>query len=354
MKFHFITHDKFIVLLYIYMLRGGKPQPVDINLYNSIKKKVYKDIPKHSAYRSGILVQKYKDAFKKKYGSKSPYSGKKNTNKGLGRWFKEKWVNQRGEIGYKNKNDIYRPTYIITDDTPTTHAEISKKELDRARKEKGDKGRVKKFKRKKPRKKIKRKKQMGGSKTRKPGVEGKPGTVILFEDHKDFRPNLTPSEIFKLGSFGGTYWRPIKSSVTGKKYKDMHKKYPKEWWEGVDKLTTPFSKYDKKINKYGVQVGTTLEFWEEKNWITKYHPYGWVHWYCDFYMGKRCPDDKRQIMRWKGVAGSNGRFLKWLATLIKKKNGEWDDETISPKIRQTLQHWAYMPTKKDMDKHMKS
>ena len=32
-------------------------------LYEKIKKKVYADIPKHSAYRSGILVQKYKDAF---------------------------------------------------------------------------------------------------------------------------------------------------------------------------------------------------------------------------------------------------------------------------------------------------
>ena len=41
-----------------------------------IKLKVYKDIPKHSAYRSGILVQKYKNAFKKKYGNKSSYREK--------------------------------------------------------------------------------------------------------------------------------------------------------------------------------------------------------------------------------------------------------------------------------------
>ena len=40
---------------------------------------------------------------------------------------------------------------------------------------------------------------------------------IIFKDYPDFRPNLTPREMFKLGSFGGTYWRPIYSSVT-KKY----------------------------------------------------------------------------------------------------------------------------------------
>ena len=37
------------------------------------------------------------------------------------------------------------------------------------------------------------------------------GGKIHFEDHPEFRPNLSPRQIFKLGSFGGTYWRPIKS-----------------------------------------------------------------------------------------------------------------------------------------------
>ena len=39
-----------------------------------------------------------------------------------------------------------------------------------------------------------------------------------------------------------------------------------------------------------------LEAWEEKNWISKYHPYGWVHWYCDFFSGKRGPDDSRRVL----------------------------------------------------------
>ena len=46
------------------------PTPADLKLYEIIKKKVYKEIPLHSAYRSGILVQKYKEAFKKNIKTK--------------------------------------------------------------------------------------------------------------------------------------------------------------------------------------------------------------------------------------------------------------------------------------------
>ena len=42
---------------------------------------------------------------------------------------------------------------------------------------------------------------------------------LFFPDYPDFTPNLTPSEIFQRGSFGGTYWRPIYSRVTKKNYK---------------------------------------------------------------------------------------------------------------------------------------
>ncbi len=29
--------------------------------------------------------------------------------------------------------------------------------------------------------------------------------TIKFKDYPDFEPNLTPEEMFRLGSFGGTY-----------------------------------------------------------------------------------------------------------------------------------------------------
>lgn len=172
---------------------------------------------------------------------------------------------------------------------------------------------------------------------------------IIFEDYPDFKPNLTPRDIFKLGSFGGTYWRPIYSSITKKNYKNKHKKYPKSWWKGIsnNKLTTHWDDYDISINKYKVKVGTTLEFWEEKKWITKHHPYGWVQWYCNFYLGKRSKDDERQIKRWIKTAGPNSRFRKRLINMIKEKKSKYNNYKISPKIRQTLQHWGYKLTNKD-------
>ena len=179
--------------------------------------------------------------------------------------------------------------------------------------------------------------------------------TFFFEDHPEFNPNLSPSEIFKLGSFGGTYWRPIYSRITHKDYKNQHKKYPASWWEGLSdkQLTTPWENYDVSLNKYGKKVGTTLQFWEDKGWIKPSHPYGWIQWYCDFFMGKRSKDDERQIDRWLGLAGENGRFRKWLVTQIKKKKGAHNDASISPAIRQTLQHWAYVLTKKDYDRELK-
>lgn len=138
----------------------SKNNPVDQKLYDRIKTRIKREIPKHSAYRSGIIVTKYKESFKKKYGSrKSPYTGKKNTS-GLARWFKEDWKNQRGEVGYKYKSDVYRPTKRITKKTPTTFKELSKKQISKARVIKKTKGRVSNFKKintRKSKKKIKRK-----------------------------------------------------------------------------------------------------------------------------------------------------------------------------------------------------
>ena len=123
--------------------------PKDAKLYESIKNKVYKQITKHSAYRSGILVKVYKKAYLKKYKSNDAYYGKKTNKQGLARWFKEEWKNQRGEVGYKNTNDVYRPTRRVTPKTPLTFNELTKYELTKAKKIKEIKGRVYRFRNKK-------------------------------------------------------------------------------------------------------------------------------------------------------------------------------------------------------------
>ena len=122
------------------------PQPKDQKLYNKTKRYIYKKYPKHSAYRSGLLVQEYKKRFSKKYGKKrDPYKGKKTEKKGLGRWFREKWVNQRGEVGYRYKSDVYRPSKRVTKKTPKTYKELSKRQIKIARSKKYRKGRVNRF-----------------------------------------------------------------------------------------------------------------------------------------------------------------------------------------------------------------
>ena len=65
-------------------------------------------------------------------------------------------------------------------------------------------------------------------------------------------------------------------------------------------------------------------------------------------MGRRTDDDERQIKRWLALTGPKGRFKNRLINMIKKKDSKYDDETISPVIRQTLQHWGYKLTSNDL------
>jgi hypothetical protein len=178
-------------------------------------------------------------------------------------------------------------------------------------------------------------------------------TKIIFKDHLDFTPNLTPSEIFKLGSFGGTYWRPIYSSVTKQNYENQHLEFPKSWWKDIPEDFLSSTKCNLKINKYKVKSGQALETWESSNWIKEQDPYGWVQWYCRFFKGRRSDDDLRQIRRWKSFAGPNGRFRKRLINMIKNQNKEYDDYNVGPVIRQGLQHWAYTLTKSDYENQLK-
>ena len=173
-----------------------------------------------------------------------------------------------------------------------------------------------------------------------------------FKDYPEFKPNLSPQQVIKMGSFGGTYFRPIYSSVTKKHYKseDVIKEYPKYWFKGIDINTMVTSPdYEKNVNKYKVKCGSELEDWEDKGWMNKQDPYGWFQWYCRFYMGRRSDDDERQIKRWLNFAGPKGRFKKQLINMVKNKGADVDDYTISPVIRQSLQHWGYKISKKDLE-----
>ena len=80
---------------------------------------------------------------------------------------------------------------------------------------------------------------------------------------------MTPAEVLQMGSFGGTYFRPIRSGVTQQSYKNVHKEFPDEWFEGLSiaKEVTS-SKYDIELNRYKVKSGTDLADWEKSGWIS--------------------------------------------------------------------------------------
>ncbi len=84
-----------------------KNEPLDKELYESIKRKVWDMYDKPSAYRSGMLVKLYREA-----GGK--YSGDKDKDEGLSRWYREVWESDKGTKNYPHKNSVYRPTIRLT------------------------------------------------------------------------------------------------------------------------------------------------------------------------------------------------------------------------------------------------
>ena len=53
------------------------PTPTDKELYEKIKKEIYLKNPKHSAYRSGMIVKRYKEEYLKKHKNNNAYTGSK-------------------------------------------------------------------------------------------------------------------------------------------------------------------------------------------------------------------------------------------------------------------------------------
>lgn len=179
--------------------------------------------------------------------------------------------------------------------------------------------------------------------------------TLIFPGYDDFRPNLTPREIFEQGAMDGTYWRSLKSLLTGKNLEDWHKKYPFLHDLSDDIMTRPIDRVDPKLNRYKVHASLKYEEWVKYGWIKLPDEYGWIQWYCEFYNGRRIKDiDEYQIKRWMGVASAkSGRFRKNLIRQIYDIGKKYDDITVSPVIRQGLHHWAYVLTEQDYKQGVK-
>jgi len=135
--------------------------------------------------------------------------------------------------------------------------------------------------------------------------------------HPEFRPQLSPKEMLELGVFGGKYMS------------DCTAEFPVDWFEKA-RLCSEI--HDPELNLFGVNASQTLAEWRRKGWIYKEDPRGWFQWYCRYYMGRRCPDDERQIKRWKSMRRHIGQITKNCRPL---------DLDCRPRQRQALLHWAY-------------
>jgi hypothetical protein len=135
--------------------------------------------------------------------------------------------------------------------------------------------------------------------------------------HPEFRPELAPAEMLELGVFGGKYMT------------DCRQEFPEDWFRHA-KLCHEF--HDPALNYFGLNASKPLSYWRLKGWIYHEDPRGWFQWYCRYYMGRRCPDDIRQIMRWKAMK-------RHIAQII--KNCRRKELHCRRKQRQALLHWAY-------------
>ena len=115
----------------------------------------------------------------------------------------------------------------------------------------------------------------------------------------NFSPNKTPIEVVKEGAFGGIYFRDICSGINEKWYRNSWKEFV--YLKNIDAKFYASDYYDVHASKYGVKCGTSLRFWENKDWINKIDPYGWFQWYFRYWSGRRSKDDERQINRWEKV-----------------------------------------------------
>jgi hypothetical protein len=133
----------------------------------------------------------------------------------------------------------------------------------------------------------------------------------------DFAPELTPKTMLELGVFGGKYMT------------DCRREFPASWFARA-KLSP--GRKNPRLNYFGVNASQSLKEWRRQGWLHPHDPRGWFQWYCRYYMGRRGPDDARQIRRWRAIR-------RHVAAL--QRNCEPGDLDCRRRQRQALLHWAY-------------
>jgi hypothetical protein len=142
--------------------------------------------------------------------------------------------------------------------------------------------------------------------------------MITFKDKPNFTPCYTPAEMFKLGIFGGTYFK-IETDL------------PEAFFKDTKGMLISENRENKNSNRYGIISGSTLEWWTAQKLIHKDDPNGWVEWYVKFYYGRRHADDDRQIQRFRA-------FITRHLGMLRGFQAKGKD---SIKTKQNLLQWAW-------------
>ena len=139
-----------------------------------------------------------------------------------------------------------------------------------------------------------------------------------IEDLKHTLKDIVGLEaLLEAGVFGGRYMTDCKDE------------FPKEWFT---KARLSPGKQSPSLNCFGVLASQSLSEWRRKGWLFSDDPRGWFQWYCRYYVGRRGPDDDRQIRRWKAMT-------RHIAQL--KKNCPERELECRKRQRQAVLQWAY-------------
>lgn len=134
----------------------------------------------------------------------------------------------------------------------------------------------------------------------------------------EFRPELTPADMLRLGVFCGKYMT------------DCRNEFPADWF--AEARLSP-TRRACSVNFFGLDASQPLSVWRQKGWIHPDDPRGWFQWYCRYFMGRRVPEeDRRQIARWKAIRRHAAQI---------RRNCEPGDLDCRRRQRQALLHWAY-------------
>lgn len=134
----------------------------------------------------------------------------------------------------------------------------------------------------------------------------------------EFKPDLSPSAMLALGVFDGSYLN------------DCRDELPRAWFVRAKLANEGMP--EPALNFFGIHASQPLVEWQRKGWIHPDDPRGWFQWYSRYYMGRRHPDDDRQIKRWKAM-------VRHVAQI--KASCQPGDISCHRRQRQALLHWAY-------------